>query len=101
MQRRRERVEKKKANAAWSNKVVKKEVKVKRQVKKDKKRESLKESTTEQVLGEKRERAASDEVDEDAMEDDWGELAREERMAKKVKKGLVSQDAFDGEFGEL
>lgn len=97
LKRRRERAEKKKANAAWSNKVVRQEEKEKRQVKKGKRREWLKQSTTE--VGEKRERAVSDEEDADA--DDWGDLAREERMAKKVKKGLVSQDAFDGEFGEL
>jgi ATP-dependent RNA helicase DDX55/SPB4 len=32
---------------------------------------------------------------------DWEELAREERMAKKVKRGEVSQKAFDAEFGDL
>ena len=31
-------------------------------------------------------------------EDDWAELAREERMAKKVKRGEVTELAFDAEF---
>ena len=34
-------------------------------------------------------------------EDDWDELAREERMAKRVKKGHLSQTEFDTEFGDL
>lgn len=99
--RKRERADKKKANTAWSNKVVKKEEKLKRKEKRGKKREWLKQSTTEKAVGEKRGRAESVGTEGDDIGDDWDELAREERMAKKVKKGLVSQDAFDGEFGEL
>ncbi|KAI5893289.1 DEAD-domain-containing protein [Schizophyllum commune H4-8] len=38
---------------------------------------------------------------DDEGADDWAELAREERMAKKVKRGAVSQKAFDAEFGDL
>ena len=34
-------------------------------------------------------------------EDDWTELAQEERMAKKVKRGHISQKMFDAEFGDL
>ena len=93
--------EKKKANTAWSNKVVKKEEKMKRKEKKDKKREWLKQDRTETAVGEKRGRPERANTEGDVDEDDWDELAREERMAKKVKKGIVSQDAFDGEFGEL
>ncbi|KAJ7494531.1 hypothetical protein B0H11DRAFT_2227939 [Mycena galericulata] len=33
--------------------------------------------------------------------DDWEELAREERMAKKMRKGDVSQKAFDAEFADF
>ena len=39
--------------------------------------------------------------DETEDDDDWDDLAREERMAKKVRKGEVSQKAFDAEFGDL
>ncbi len=34
-------------------------------------------------------------------EDDWDELAKEERMAKKLRKGEVSQQDFDAAFAEL
>ena len=34
-------------------------------------------------------------ADEDGEGDDWDELAREERMAKKVKKGLVDEKEFE------
>ena len=74
---------------------------VKKREKKDKKREWLKQDRTETAVGEKRGRPERANTEGDVDEDDWDELAREERMAKKVKKGLVSQDAFDGEFGEL
>lgn len=33
--------------------------------------------------------------------DDWAELAREERLAKRVKKGHLSQSQFDAEFADL
>lgn len=99
--RKRERQEKKKANAAWSSKVVKQDEKLKRKEKKGKKREWLKLKQPEPDVGEKRQRGESIGEESDAGGDDWDELAREERMAKKVKKGVVSQDVFDGEFGEL
>ena len=34
-------------------------------------------------------------------DDDWEQLAAEERMAKKVRQGDVSQELFDAEFGDL
>lgn len=37
----------------------------------------------------------------DEDEDDWEALAKEERMAKRVKKGQVSQSEFDAEFADL
>ncbi|TFY67444.1 hypothetical protein EVJ58_g1616 [Rhodofomes roseus] len=99
--RKNEREKKKKANAAWSSKVVKQEEKLKRKEIKGKKREWLKQNQPEEVVGEKRQRGVSVDEGSDGGEDDWDALAREERMAKKVKKGLVAQDVFDGEFGEL
>lgn len=36
--------------------------------------------------------------DENEDNDDWAELAREERMAKKVRKGDMTQLEFDAEF---
>ena len=40
-------------------------------------------------------------VVEDDDEDDWEDLAREERLAKKVKKGTLDSKAFDEEFSGL
>ena len=34
-------------------------------------------------------------------EDDWDELAEEERLVKKVRKGTTTQQVFDAEFGDL
>ena len=39
--------------------------------------------------------------DDDTDGDDWEELAREERMAKKLKRGDISQTDFDNEFADL
>jgi ATP-dependent RNA helicase DDX55/SPB4 len=38
------------------------------------------------------------EIDPD---DDWAEFTREEKLAKRVRKGVVSQEEFDVEFGDL
>lgn len=42
-------------------------------------------------------------VDDAGADDDndWNDLAHEERMAKKLKKGGISQKDFDMEFGDL
>ena len=45
-----------------------------------------------------------DEKDNEDGEDEgdaWDELAREERMAKKLKRGNITQSDFDMEFSEL
>lgn len=46
-------------------------------------------------------RTRDDEDDASGDDDDWDELAREERMAKKVKKGEITQRDFDAEFTDL
>lgn len=56
-----------------------------RRTKKERKKEYLKRKS-EQV----------DKEDDDV--DDWDELAAEERMAKKVRKGKVNQKEFDDMF---
>lgn len=33
--------------------------------------------------------------------DDWNELVREERMAKKVRKGNITLETFDEQFADL
>ena len=90
------RAEKKVANASWSNKVVKKEEKEKRKEKKDRKRKWLKNQEQEKV-----DSKYGDNEDGEDEGDDWDELAREERMAKKLKRGNITQSDFDMEFSEL
>ncbi|KAJ7032492.1 DEAD-domain-containing protein [Mycena alexandri] len=99
--RRADRAEKQKANGAWSVKVVKKEEREKRREKKGKKRKWLKTQVTEdakQKDGGHGDGALGEAVD---AGDDWEEMAREERMAKKMRKGDVSQKAFDAEFADF
>ncbi|KAF5333397.1 hypothetical protein D9611_002617 [Ephemerocybe angulata] len=108
-ERAKDRSRKKKANAAWSEKLDQQDERTKRKEKKAAKAKWLKQqqkeanasiseaATTTDGTGSKRVR------DDDGGDDDedWDELAREERMAKKVKKGEVSQKVFDAEFGDL
>ena len=99
--RKEERAEKQKANAAWSNKVKKKEERDQRREKKDRKKKWQKaQAAADSEVGTKRGReGVAESGDED--EDDWEALAKEERMAKRVKKGQVSQSEFDAEFADL
>lgn len=105
--RQKERAEKQKVNAPWSSKTFKKEEKDKRKEKKERKKQWIKEQTAESKNMESKKRDADelDEAQDDGDDgdggDDWAELAREERLAKKVKKGHLSQDAFDEEFALL
>ncbi|CAL1705033.1 unnamed protein product [Somion occarium] len=90
------RAEKRAATAAWSSKVVKKEEKEKRREKKDRKRKWLKTQldTQNDDMVDTNNNAAED-------EDEWEDLAREERMAKKLRRGDISQGEFDTEFSGL
>ena len=98
-----ERLAKKKANVAWSDKTFRKETRERRKENKAKKRKWLKSQqphpphpSSGSAIPQKR-GLEVDDRDED-NEDDWVELAREERMAKKVKKGEMTQLEFDAEF---
>ena len=95
------RLAKKKNNTAWSNQTLKKETRDKRKEKKVKKKQWLKSqqpqpSSSTSAVPQKRGLDADDENEDN--EDDWAELAREERMAKKVRKGDMTQLEFDAEF---
>lgn len=77
---------------AWSDKTQARERKDERRTKKERKREFLK--------GEKRKSEAAatgDEEEED--EDEWTELQREERLAKKVKTGKMGRKEFERAVG--
>jgi ATP-dependent RNA helicase DDX55/SPB4 len=82
----------------WSKQLSKKDVKEKRRAKKAKKREWLASTRLgEKHTGLKRTRTDSEEkmADSGEGEDDWASLAEEERLAKKLKKGKISQAEFD------
>jgi ATP-dependent RNA helicase DDX55/SPB4 len=87
---------------SWSKQLAKKDAREKRRVQKVRKKAWV----TSSRLGEerkehtalKRTRADSEEKDVDSAEgalDDWASLAEEERLAKKLKKGKISQAEFD------
>lgn len=107
--RKAQREEKQKTNAAWSDKTRKREGREIRREKKDRKKKwekaQAKAGAGTDKVGVKRGLGDADcESGEGGSGDegnDWDELAREERMAKRVKKGHLSQTEFDAEFGEL
>ena len=78
-------------NAAWSNKTVQKAAKDKRKLKKEKKQEWLRSQRTLSTNTQSKRKELDD-------EDEWEELAREERMAKKLKQGKLDTKVFDEEF---
>jgi ATP-dependent RNA helicase DDX55/SPB4 len=93
------RAQLKQKNDAWSKKVAKRQEKEKRKEKRGKKREWLKSQATSEKTEPSGAGAPKRPAEEDA--DDWDELAREERMMKKVKRGQVDSKDFDNEFGGL
>jgi len=93
---REKRREKRKLNTAWSAKVEKKEERELRKAKKSRKRKWLEAQGTGEAESQKK---VPEDVSVDEESDSWEELAREERMAKKVRKGVVDQKMFDAEFG--
>ncbi|KAF8913923.1 DEAD-domain-containing protein [Gymnopilus junonius] len=102
-----ENAPRKKHNASWSRQTDKKAEKERRRDKKKMKKRWLASQPAaagvpeDQVIG-KRRRDVTDGAFEDGDSiDDWQELLREEKMSKRVRKGLVSQKEFDEEFGEL
>ncbi|TFL00460.1 ATP-dependent rRNA helicase spb4 [Pterulicium gracile] len=101
--RHKDRAQQKKVNAAWSDKTSHKELKEKRREKRISKAKWVRANPPKGAgAGEKRSRSDSEEGEggeEDG--DDWDDLAKEERMAKKVRKGHATQKDFDLAFGDL
>jgi len=56
---------------------------------------------SESLLGKRQRDDSNEDVDGANDNDDWAELAREEKMAKRLRNGGVSQKDFDAEFGDL
>jgi ATP-dependent RNA helicase DDX55/SPB4 len=96
------RAEKRRRNLAWSEHTTKNEERDKRREKKMRKKKWLQTQaikpphSEDEGLG----KGVHNE-DDNKLDEDWADLAREERMAKKVKKGDISQKTFDAEFGSL
>lgn len=95
------RVEQRKVNSAWSKKAERKAERELRREKKARKRKwltakSQAPGTNQGALPKGNWQAIPEKED-----DDWEELAREERMAKKLRKGTIDQETFDAEFGEV
>jgi len=95
-----ERAGKKQKNSAWSEKVRRQEEREKRREKRKSKAKRIKSQEPSALAANQLKRQAS-EMDPDDDEDDWAEIAREEKLAKRVRKGIVSQEEFDVEFGDL
>lgn len=107
--------------SAWSEKQEAKERKMDRQLKKQRKRDYLKRVANGEIkAGEGKDGEGDDDDDEEDEkedtkdkktdmsgdededdEDSWEALAREERLAKKVKKGKLSSKEFDKEVGNM
>ncbi|KAL0091350.1 P-loop containing nucleoside triphosphate hydrolase protein [Phycomyces blakesleeanus] len=77
------KAQKPKKSSAWSEKQDAKDRKLDRKAKKERKREFLKRSLEEAK------------IKKEESEDDWDELANEERLAKKVKRGRMDRNEFD------
>ncbi|KAF9343112.1 ATP-dependent rRNA helicase spb4 [Mortierella sp. AD094] len=103
-------------SSAWSEKQEAKERKLDRQLKKQRKREYLKRVANGEIKeGDKSEGNKDDDDEDDGDdsdegdankedeedEDSWEALAKEERLAKKVKKGKLSAKEFDKEVGNM
>ena len=96
----------KKKNAAWSAQKDRKEERQKRQEKRILKKSRLTlqkaASTSGSDIKSTRKRDWGEvDNDDDLDADEWIELAREEKMAKRLRKGKISQREFDAEFGAL
>ncbi|KZT51602.1 DEAD-domain-containing protein [Calocera cornea HHB12733] len=82
-------------NSSWSDKTKQREVRDLRREKKKRKREWEKKATVHPT-------PVPVNDDEDVSDgEDWKELQKEERMAKRVKKGQVTAEQFNAEFSEL
>jgi ATP-dependent RNA helicase DDX55/SPB4 len=82
----------------WSKHLAKKDAKEKRRAQKAKKRIWLASiRPDERHTGTKRMRTDNEEKMDGSTEgeDEWASLAEEERLAKKLKKGKISQAEFD------
>ncbi|KIK97158.1 hypothetical protein PAXRUDRAFT_825250 [Paxillus rubicundulus Ve08.2h10] len=93
------RATKRKRNVPWSQQAENKEHKENRKLKRERKRQWLK-AHAGGGGGVQEDKDQKPDACE-GQEDDWDELAREERLAKKVRQGTMTQKDFDEEFEDL
>ena len=102
---RNDRADKKRKNSAWSEKTKRQEEQGKRREKRKLKAKRIKsqqqESSAAAANADNQLKRQASEMDPDDDQDDWAEFAREEKLVKRVRKGIVSQEEFDVEFGDL
>ncbi|CAG8770599.1 5455_t:CDS:1, partial [Dentiscutata heterogama] len=90
--------QKKVLKGPWSEKVAAKQRRIERRIKRSKKREYLKKRKAEEI------NVSSDDINKNKdveiySEDEWEELQKEERLAKKLKKGIINQEEFERAMG--
>ena len=92
----------KKENSSWSRQNNRKEEKLKRKEKRVRKAKWLREQggkNASDLAIDRTKRARAENVCNPDADDEWEELAREEKMAKKLRRGDIDQGVFDREFG--
>jgi len=72
----------------WSAKKLAKQRKVERKFKKERKKEFLKKRKADDMMSSNR---------IDIIDNEWKELQKEERLAKKLKKGKIKKEEFEEE----
>ncbi|CAG8686345.1 15131_t:CDS:2, partial [Cetraspora pellucida] len=82
----------------WSEKVASKQRRIERRIKRSKKKEFLKKRKAEEMNGSSVDINQNKDV-RSYSEDEWEELQKEERLAKKLRKGLINQEDFEKETG--
>ena len=100
-----QRVEHKKRTTAWSQQANRRDEKLKRREKKARKAQWLRTQgksgvpESENRIAGRTKRARTQNACDPDSDGEWEELAREEKMAKKLRRGDIDQVAFDREFG--
>ncbi|CAG8534360.1 6353_t:CDS:2 [Racocetra fulgida] len=74
------------------------QVRIERKIKRSKKREYLKKRKAEEMNGSSVDINKNKDV-RSYSEDEWEELQKEERLAKKLRKGIINQEDFEKEMG--
>lgn len=83
-------------NASWSDNTARKALREKRRSKKAAARRAIIEKHQTRS-----DASISNGVSRQSVEDDWEDLAEEERMAKKVRRGEMPPNEFDAQYADI